>query len=179
MFPPIPDGVLTLGYGEPMKWITSEGEDRYRRGMYTFWKRSVPYPSLAVFDMPNADVACTRRARSNTPLQALTLLNDAVFVEAAQALALRAWKSASDDRSRMIYAFKLCLAREPDEFELSQLLSALKVQYGNFAGNTASAVYVSSSDVEKLVEGIDLHKIAAWTMISRTLLNLDETMTKR
>lgn len=179
VFPPIPDGVLTLGYGDPMKWVTSEGEDRYRRGMYTFWKRSVPYPSLAVFDMPNADVACTRRARSNTPLQALTLLNDAVFVEAAQALALRAWKSGSDDRSRMIHAFRLCLSREPDEFELRQLLSALQVQYNNFASNTASAVYVSSSDVEKLVEGVDLHKIAAWTMISRTLLNLDETMTKR
>ena len=95
------------------------------------------------------------------------------------ALALRAWKGANDDRSRMIYAFRLCLSREPDTLELQKLLAALQVQYGNFAGNTANAVYVSSSDVEKLPEGVDLHKIAAWTMISRALLNLDETMTRR
>ena len=150
VFPPIPDGVLSLGYGNPMKWTNSEGEDRYRRGMYTFWKRSVPYPSLAVFDMPNADVACTRRVRSNTPLQALTVLNDKVFMEAAQAMALRVWKSSTVDRERMIYAFKLCTGRQPDEVELRRLMTALGTQYANFAGNTAAAVYVSSADLEKI-----------------------------
>ena len=179
VFPPIPDGVLSLGYGDPMKWTNSEGEDRYRRGMYTFWKRSVPYPSLAVFDMPNADVACTRRVRSNTPLQSLTLLNDKVFMEAAQAMALRVWKSSADDRQRMRYAFKLCMAREPDQVELRRLMAALATQYANFAGSTAAAVYVASADLEKIPEDLDLHKVAAWTMISRALLNLDETITRK
>lgn len=85
VFPPIQDGVLNLGYGRAMDWKVSKGEDRYRRGMYTFWKRAVPYPNMLVFDTPQGDVSCTRRARSNTPLQALTTLNDPTFFEAAQA----------------------------------------------------------------------------------------------
>ncbi|MDB6109862.1 MAG: putative rane protein, partial [Pedosphaera sp.] len=87
VYPPIPDGVLNLAYGAPMKWETSTGEDRYRRGLYTFWKRSVPYPGLSIFDAPNADTACVRRVMSDTPLQALTTLNDTVFQETAQTLA--------------------------------------------------------------------------------------------
>ncbi len=179
VYPPIPDGVLNLGYGAPMPWPTSTGEDRYRRGMYTFWKRSVPYPSLLVFDQPNGDFACTRRLRSNTPLQALTTLNEQVFMEAAQALALRVWKDGgADDRAKMIYAFRLCTARQPDVFELNQLLALLADQQAYFSGRTAAAVYVSSTDVNKLPEDIDLHKLAPWTMVARVLLNLDETMTK-
>ena len=179
VFPPIPDGVLNLAYGAPMKWETSTGQDRHRRGMYTFWKRSVPYPGLSVFDAPNADFSCPRRTRSNTPLQALTTLNDAVFVEAAQALALRVWKEGgSDDRSRLTYAFRLCVGREPDAFELQQLLSLLRDQRGYFQGRTAAAVYVSSPDLNNLPPDLDLHQVAPWTIVARVLLNLDETITK-
>src|SRR5262245_40704804 len=100
VFPPIPEGAMAVSFRSRSVWQTSNGENRYRRGMYTFWKRSVPYPALSVFDAPNADMACTRRIRSNTPLQALTTLNDAVFMEAAQALALRLWKEGgADDQS--------------------------------------------------------------------------------
>jgi mono/diheme cytochrome c family protein len=178
-FPPIPDGVLSLSFGKPMEWRTVTGEDRYRRGMYTFWKRNVPYPALHVFDMPNGDFACTRRVRSNTPLQALTTLNDATFMEAAQAFALRAWKEGgADERARMSYAFKLCVGRAPDAFELQRLLAFLQKQQGLFAGKTAAAVYVSAFDLNKLPEDIDLHQLAPWTMVARALLNLDETITK-
>ncbi|MCI0338010.1 MAG: PSD1 and planctomycete cytochrome C domain-containing protein [Acidobacteria bacterium] len=179
VYPPIPDGVLNLGYGAPMPWPTSTGEDRYRRTMYTFWKRSVPYPGLLVFDQPNGDFSCTRRIRSNTPLQALTTLNDQMFIEAAQALALRVFKEGgADDRAKMIYAFRICTGRKPDEFELRQLLALLQDQQAYFNGRTATAVYVSSSDLNNLPEDVDLHKVASWTMVARVLLNLDETITR-
>ena len=179
VFPPIPDGVLNLAYGGPMKWEVSSGDNRYRRAMYTFWKRSVPYPSLIVFDQPNGDVSCTRRLRSNTPLQALTTLNDQVFVEAAQGLALRLHREGGPtDRERMILAFRLCTGRRPDAFELGEMLSFLRLQQKAFTGKTARAVYVSSSDLANLPADVDLHKIAPWTMVARVLLNLDETITK-
>jgi Protein of unknown function (DUF1549)/Protein of unknown function (DUF1553)/Planctomycete cytochrome C len=179
VYPPIPDGVLNLGYGAPMPWPTSTGEDRYRRGMYTFWKRSVPYPALLIFDQPNGDFSCTRRISSNTPLQALTTLNDQLFIEAAQALALRVFKEGgATDRARMIYGFRLCTGRKPDEFELQHLLALLRNEQVGFRGQTAAAVYVSSSDLNNLPENVDLHRVAAWTMVARVLLNLDETITR-
>ncbi len=179
VFPPIPDGAMAVSFRSRTVWETSKGEDRYRRGMYTFWKRSVPYPAMSVFDAPNADMACTRRIRSNSPLQALTTLNDAAFLEAAQSLALRMWREGgADDRAKMRYGFRLCTGRPPDEFEQNRLLELLRKQQGRFAGNTAAAVYVSSPDLNNLPPGIDLHQLAPWTMIARVLLNLDETITK-
>ncbi len=180
VFPPIPDGVLDLGFGGAMKWETSKGEDRYRRAMYTFWKRSVPYPSLSTFDAPNADLSCPRRIRSNTPLQALTTLNDKLFMEAAQGLALRVWKEGgSDDRSKLRFAFQLCTSRQPDQLEEQELLAMLQKEYENFQGKTAMAVYVSAADLDNIPPDIDLHKVAAWTMVARVLLNLDETITRK
>jgi hypothetical protein len=162
-----------------MEWKTVAGEDRYRRGMYTFWKRNVPYPALQVFDMPNGDFSCTRRTRSNTPLQALTTLNDATFMEMAQAFALRIWKEGgANERARLSFAFRLCTGRMPDVFELERLLKLLHEQQQQFAGKTAAAVYVTSPDLNKLPEEMDLHQLAPWTMVARALLNLDETITK-
>ncbi|MBP6819937.1 MAG: PSD1 domain-containing protein [Acidobacteria bacterium] len=179
VYPPIPDGVLSLGYGSAMPWPTSKGEDRYRRGMYTFWKRNVPYPSMLVFDQPIGDFSCTRRLRSNTPLQALTTLNDQTFVEFAQGLGLRMWKEGgSSDKEKMIYGFRLCTGRKPTKSELKALMKLLADQRPIFKGRTAAAVYVSSSDLSELPEDIDLQKIAPWAMVARVLLNLDETLTK-
>lgn len=179
VYPPIPDGVLSLGYGAQMPWPTSTGADRYRRAMYTFWKRAVPYPSMIVFDQPNGDFACTRRVRSNTPLQALTSLNDQVFMEMAQGLALRVFTEGGlSDRDKIQYAFRLCTGRKPDEFETKRLLALLTEQQKVFVGNTSAAVYVSAMDLTRLPENIDLHKLAPWTMVARVLLNLDETITK-
>ncbi|MGI8966312.1 MAG: PSD1 and planctomycete cytochrome C domain-containing protein [Limisphaerales bacterium] len=179
VYPPIPDGVLSLGYGAPMKWETSVGEDRYRRGLYTFWKRSVPYPGLSIFDAPNADFSCVRRIRSNTPLQSLTTLNDTVFHECSQALALRVFKEGgTNDNSRATFAFRLCTGRAPDEIELKQTLSLLDDQQKYFDERTDKALAVALADPKNIPADVNLHKVAAWTMVSRVLLNMDETITK-
>ncbi len=178
VYPPIPDGVLSLGYGSPMPWPTSTGEDRYRRAMYTFWKRSVPYPSLLIFDAPNADVACARRVRSDTPLQALTTLNDTVFEEAAQALALRVWREGGpSSRDRVIYAFRLCVGRKPTRAELHEVLGLLNEYWDYFENRTAAAVEVAAPDRRQPPPDVNLHRVAAWTLVARVLLNLDETIT--
>lgn len=179
VYPPIPDGVLSLGYGAQMPWPTSTGADRYRRAMYTFWKRSVPYPSMIVFDQPNGDFSCTRRVRSNTPLQALTSLNDQMFMETAQGLALRVFKEGgSSDKDKIQFAFRLCTGRNPNGFETKRLQTLLNEQRKFFSGRTAEAVYVSAADLAKLPENIDLHKLAPWAIVARVLLNLDETITR-
>lgn len=180
VFPPIPDGALAVSFRSRSTWPTSKGEDRYRRGLYTFWKRSVPFPSMAVFDAPNGEAACPRRTRSNSPLQSLTTLNDAAFLEAAQALALRVWKEGGpDDAARLHYAFRLCTSRLPDAYEQQRLQAFLAEQRKNFEGQTARAVYVAAPDLENLPADLDLHEIAAWTMTARLLLNLDETISKQ
>jgi hypothetical protein len=178
VYPPIPDGVMALGYGSPMAWETT-AKDRYRRGMYTFAKRSVPYPSLQVFDAPTGESPCPRRIRSNTPLQALTTLNDPVFVEAAQAMALRVWNhGGKSERSRINYAFELCTGRKPRSSEVETISSLLRDENSFFENHTARAVQVASPDPKAPPADVNLHRVAAWTMVSRVLLNLDETITK-
>jgi hypothetical protein len=179
IFPPIPDGVMSLAYGAPMDWKVSPGEDRHRRGLYVFWKRTVPYPGLSVFDAPNADFGCVRRVKSNTPLQALTTLNDVVFHEAAQALALRVVKEGgANDRARAGFAFRLCTGRKPTPAEVESVLRFLAAQRAYFENRTAAAVRVASADAANPPTEVNLHAVAAWTMVARTLLNLDETLTR-
>lgn len=178
VFPPIPPSVGDTVYGG-FSWPQSKGADRFRRGMYTFWKRSLPFPTLAAFDVPTAENACPRRVRSNTPLQALTTLNEKTFVEAAQALALRVMKEGGpDNAARVRYAFRLCTGRAPDHEESQALLSFWQQQYDHFENDTADAVKVASADLSNLPPDVNLHKAAAWAMVSRTILNLDETITK-
>ena len=183
VFPPQPAGVVDLSWGA-MQWNTSTGEDRYRRGMYTFWKRTSPYPGLTVFDAPTADTSCPRRNKSNTPLQALTTLNNAVFVEAAQAMARRIMaQKAPDVTERTRFAFRLCLTREPNASELAQLTAFYDKQLARFTQGEldASKVALSESvfpdETPKPLES-ELPQLAAWTTIARVLLNLDETVTK-
>jgi len=180
VYPPIPDGVLQMSFSV-MPWPQSQGDDRYRRGMYTFWKRSTPFPTLLSFDTPPAENSCTRRLRSNTPLQALTTLNETTFVQAARALALRVLKESGDtDEARARYAFRLCTARTPDRQEVKSLLRLLTDQRAVFASGT-NAVLVASTDLKNppvLPAGQTLPELAAWTMVSRAILNLDETITK-
>jgi hypothetical protein len=163
VFPPQPDGVMTLGQMR-RKWEPSTGPDRYRRGLYTFFWRATPHPSLMVFDAPNAVQACTRRVRSNTPLQALTLLNDEAAVEFASALAERLIAEApGNDSARIRLGFRLCLAREPTPRETRTLVALLDQERAE-AG-------VSSQDSETANH-------AAWTTAARVLLNLDEFITR-
>src|SRR5437773_9312139 len=147
--------------------------------MYTFAKRSLPFPSLTAFDSPSGEFSCPRRVRSNTPLQALTTLNEKTFVEAAQALGLRVMKEGGpDNRSRASFAFRLCTGRPATEPELKSLLSFWDEQYKYFEDATAAAVQVSSQSVTNPPPDVNLHKAAAWAMVSRAILNLDETITK-
>ena len=178
VYPPIPASVGDTAYGG-FSWAESKGEERYRRGLYTFWKRSLPFPSLSAFDAPTSETSCPRRARSNTPLQALTTLNEKTFVEAAQAMALRVIKEGGpDNRSRAAYAFELCTGRKPATTELNKLLKFWQEQYDYFEDRTAAAVSVAIPDPKQMPPDMNLHKVAAWAMVSRAILNLDETITK-
>jgi len=156
VYPPAPDFLFQppVSYG-PKNWNENKDDQRYRRALYTFRYRSVPYPMLQTFDAPNGDASCVRRSRSNTPLQALTTLNEPLFLEAARALAERALRDGGpSDAARIGYAFRRCVARAPTGAELAELMSLLKQQQAR------------------------LDRAQAWTMLARVLLNLDETITK-
>jgi hypothetical protein len=163
-------------------WKESQGADRYRRALYTFRFRSVPYPALQNFDAPNGDFACVRRARSNTPLAALTSLNEPLFVECAQALALKTLcEGGSNEEERLTYAFRRCVSRGPMADEQSELLGFLRRQVVRFSEPGARPWDVAAADPANpppLPPGVTAQQLAAWTALSRVLLNLDETVTK-
>jgi hypothetical protein len=178
VYPPIPGSVADQVYGG-LTWPESKGEDRYRRGMYTFWKRALPFPALLAFDAPPAENSCTRRMRSNTPLQALTTLNERTYVEAAQAMGLRVMKEGGENnRSRATYAFRLATGRAPTEKELKSLLAFWDEQFRYFEDRSAAALAVALADPKTIPPDLNIHKAAAWAMVSRAILNLDETITK-
>jgi hypothetical protein len=175
VFPPQPAGVTSVGQvNHP--WNVSKGEDRYRRGLYTFVFRNSVHPLLGAFDIADATSTCTRRNRSNTPLQALNLLNDEAFVEFAQALAGRTLKEAPpDDASRIDYAFRLCTARKPAADERVALLSVLDKLEKQFESAPDDAKALCG---KRVPEGTPPARFAAWTVVARVLLNLDETITR-
>jgi hypothetical protein len=183
VFPPAPAFLFLppTSYG-PKVWHESTGPDRYRRALYTFRFRSVPYPMLQTFDAPNGDFSCVRRARSNTPLQALTTLNEPLFLECARALALRTLQNGGDSEAdRLVYAVRSCLARTPTEAESAVLLGLLHRQEERFAsGNSDPWTFAANQPDHppQLPEGATPAQLAAWTAVSRVLLNLDETITK-
>jgi hypothetical protein len=155
VYPPAPDFLFQppSSYG-PKIWSEAKDGSRYRRALYTFRYRSVPYPMLTNFDAPNGDISCVRRSRSNTPLQALTTLNEPLFVELAKALADKTLKEGGKtDSERLTFAFRRCVSRAPDAAERDELLSFLNKQKAR-------------------------GEQAAWTALARVLLNLDETITK-
>lgn len=168
-------------YNEKL-WPLATGAARYRRAMYTFAYRSTPYPALQTFDAPNGDCSCVRRARSNTPLQALTTLNEPVFMECARALGLRTLREGGlSDSDRLTYAFRCCLSRKPSEKETKVLLSLLDRQTKHYTAKEADAWKMAGLDPNKLPKlpaGTTGPQAAAWTVVARVLLNLDETITK-
>jgi hypothetical protein len=180
VFPPQPAGISELSYG-PLKWNESTGPDRYRRGMYTFLKRTAMYPMQTTFDGPTAEVVCARRIKSNTPLQALTTLNDEVFVEAAQALARRVMEEepSASAGERAAQIFRLCVSRRPDEVEMKAVMDFYEAQLKRFREDkTVDPAAVALRDPAKKPQGMDLPELAAWTTVARSILNLDETVTK-
>jgi mono/diheme cytochrome c family protein len=174
VMPPQPDGVWQVVYSGDA-WVTSEGEDRYRRGIYTFWRRTSPYPSMITFDAPSREFCVDRRNRSNTPLQALTLLNDQVYIEAAKALARRMLAAPDAPlESRLRHGFQLCVAREPTASEIEKLAALHQSELEHFQQDATAAVAMCGG----AVEGMDSSQLAAMTVVANVLLNLDETVSK-
>ena len=153
---------------------STKGGDRYRRAMYTFRFRSVPNPMLQIFDAPNGDFSCVRRTRSYTPLQALTTLNEPVFMECARALAALTLNEGGDsDESRLRFAFRQCLTREPNVEEATILSAMLNRQLERFTAAPDKARELIRATKTEMPA-----KLVAGTAVPRTLLNLDETITK-
>ncbi len=181
--PPQPAEYAGLTYAGSAKWVESQGVDRYRRGLYTFFQRTSPYPMLMTFDSPDSNECTARRQTSNTPLQALTIWNDPAFFEASQSLARRIVRevpSAGEPREvvrrRAAHAFILCLARRPSEAELTDLVVLFDDQVRLTLQDEAAAKQIAGP--EPLPEGTSAAELAAWIGVSRTVLNLDEFITR-
>ena len=178
IMPPQPPGLWKAAYSS-MKWETSPGEDRHRRALYTFGRRTSPYPSLTTFDAGSGEVCTIRRVRTNIPLQALITLNDPAFVEAAAALGRRMLTEAGPtNEERADYGFRLVLIRPPSEGEVQRLAAMYEVtrrHFENEAGEAKSLLESANVQVSMNQNPIEL---AAWTIVGNVLLNLDETVTK-
>ena len=174
--PPLPPGVADLSYGNGIQWKLSQGAEQYRRGLYIHFQRTVPYPQLMNFDAPSSLLACSRRERSTTPLQALNLLNDPVFFQAAQGLATRILReNLGSPSDRLDYVFQLCVGRWPEPDERDRLLQFYKQQQDLLARKPELAAGLFPAQG---VEGLNSTEAAVWVSVSRVLLNLDEFITR-
>jgi mono/diheme cytochrome c family protein len=183
VYPPAPAFLFVppASYG-PKVWNEAKGDDRYRRGLYTFRFRSVPYPALQVFDSQNGDSSCVRRARSDTPLQALTTLNEPLFLESARALALKTLQEGgASDAKRLTYAVRRVLARNPSPAESRELIGLLTKEEQRFGDGKHDPWQLAANDPAhppRLPPSVTPAEAAAWTAVARVLLNLDEAITK-
>ncbi|MBL9167746.1 MAG: PSD1 domain-containing protein [Verrucomicrobiales bacterium] len=182
VFPPMPQSVLDFNFFRPDYWKPAEDATRYSRALYVFRKRSMPDPTLIAFDAPTGDTSCTRRPRSNSPLAALTAMNEPIFVEAAQALALRVLREGgADDGARAEYAFRLCTSRRPTEQERREILSLLESRRQRLKRGELKASEIAFSSLTKpqdIPPEATPNEVAAWAVVARVLLNLDETIAK-
>ncbi len=179
VYPPQPEGIWMNPYdGNTIKWVTSMGEDVHRRSLYTFIRRTAPYPMMTTFDATSREYCTVRRVRTNTPLQALSLLNDEAMFEMSRALARRMLTEVNGDlRERLVYGFRLCVARKPSDLELKRLESLFKKQLEIYRQDAAGAKKVARGAMSENSSG-ETAEHAAWTMVANVLLNLDEMLTK-
>ncbi|NCA10825.1 DUF1553 domain-containing protein, partial [bacterium] len=176
--PPQPNLGLNAAFGGGIDWQTSTGEDRYRRAVYTTWRRSNPYPAMATFDAPSREVCTIRRPRTNTPLQALVTMNDPAYVEAAQALARRMIREGgSTAADRAARGFRLVLARQPTAAEIDRLARLHDEALVDYRAAPVDAVKMATDPLGPVLAGIDadMADLAAWTVVANVILNLDET----
>jgi hypothetical protein len=174
VFPPMPPDVAALSYANNFKWTPSAGDDRYRRGMYTFFKRTAPHPNLTTFDCPDSNATAVARTTSNTPLQALVMLNNESFTEAAQALGRTlAGSRASDDAGTVRRAFKLCVARDSTPAETAAILRLLAQGRAYYADHPGDANLAAGNFAPP-----DVAETASWIAAARVLLNTDEFITR-
>lgn len=170
---------VSAAFGSGIDWQASAGEDKFRRGLYTTWRRSNPYPSMSAFDAPNREVCTIRRARTNTPLQALVTLNDPVYIEAAQALARTMAKSGTTPADHIRSGFLQCVSRQPTEPELADLTKLFNSARERFAKDIEKARKLTTDPLGPLPEGADPVELAAWTVVGNVMLNLDEMFMRR
>ncbi|RYD71430.1 MAG: DUF1553 domain-containing protein, partial [Verrucomicrobiaceae bacterium] len=164
--------------GKPVAYQRTTGPEQYRRGLYVYLRRSTPYPSFIAFDATNREVCTATRARTNTPLQSLTLMNDPVYLEAARALAQRVIREGGVDAvSRLDYAWRLALARPPSGEERAVLERTLQQQLANYQQDKESAQRLLKVGDLPILDGADVSELAAWTAVSNVILNLNETIT--
>ncbi|MDG2382307.1 MAG: DUF1553 domain-containing protein [Pirellulaceae bacterium] len=176
--PPRPALGLRAAFGGSTDWQPSAGEDRFRRGIYTRWRRTTPYPSMTTFDAPSREVCTIRRVRTNTPLQALVTLNDPVFIEAAKGLASR--MVSEPDRSvedRIAHGFRLCVARPPARLEVARLAELYGRVRNQYAQQPENAKHLAFEPLGPI--GMTTPDLAAWTVLANVLLNLDELLAKK
>ena len=176
VFPYQPANYLSsIGKG----WKESNGGALYRRGLYTFWRRTMLYPSFQIFDAPSREFCSVTRPRTNTPLQALVTLNDPAFVEAARVFGQRIMtEGGSDDGERLSFAFTAATSRPPNPAELSVLSATLAEQRAVYASDPGSAGRLVKNGRAAILPGVDVTELASWTALSNILLNLDETITR-
>ncbi len=178
VFPPQPSGIWTM-IASNDTWVESKDEDRYRRGLYTFARRTAPYPSMTAFDSTSRELICTRRARTDTPLQALTTLNDPQFVEAAVGVAARMLREGGKtDADRIAYGFLLCLGRHATQPEVATVLDLINAERKDYAGNDEATTKLLADAPGVNHDNLDPHELAAWSIAGNVLLNLDETITR-
>jgi len=170
---------LSAAFGSSTDWKTSDGEDRRRRAIYTTWRRSNPYPSMATFDAPNREVCTIRRNQTNTPLQSLVTLNDPAFVEAAQGLARATLQSDGTDDEKIARAFRKCLLRMPTDTELKALVKLYADSKSQLAAQPEEAQRLATNPLGPLPAGMAATDAAAMTVVGNVLLNLDEMFLKR
>ena len=179
VYPWQPEGLWRAAFNGERTWATSKGEDRYRRGLYTFWRRTVPYPSMATFDAPSRENCTVRRIHTNTPLQAFVTLNDPVYVEASQALGRRLTREGGTTvTDRVRYGLQLCLARPPKVEQVRTLVELYEKELAHYRSNEADARKLATEPLGPLPEGLNAAEAAAWTTVANVLLNLDGVLTK-
>lgn len=175
--PPQPDGLWRSTYNG-QKWINAEGEDRFRRALYTYLKRTTPYPSMTTFDGGSGEVCQIRRIRTNTPLQALVTLNDPVFLEAAGALATRMTEAGGDATARATLGMRLALIRPVRDGELQPLLRLQKNAHDAFEATPENAKTLILATRATPLDGLSDAELASWIVVANTILNLDEFLTR-
>ncbi len=178
VMPPQPEGVWQMVYSDD-RWRTSTGEDRYRRGLYTFWRRTSPYPSAMALDATSRETCAIRRISTNTSVAAFALLNDPVYVEAAQALARRIMEHSQVDlKARADFALRCVLARPATAKEIAQIVELFESEKSQYQTDDDSAIQIATSELGPPKKSYHMAELAAWTVVSNVLLNLDETLAK-
>jgi hypothetical protein len=172
-------GIVVAADYPGTKYLESTGDDLYRRSLYTFWKRTVPHPTMTVFDAPDREFCIVRRSITNTPLQALTLLNDPIFVEAARKLAERSIiEGGSTPAARLTWAFRLAAGRAPDEYEMGVLRKTLQQMLALYREDEKGAETFVSVGASPRDTSIPVVELAAYTAVANMILNMDEVITK-